>query len=126
MLSSFEQSNLHGSSLAQQAISSRTINTLPAQRAELAMQVLVLAPHPDDESLGCGGTLRQLTDSGVIVDVAFMTRGELGGRRGVVMPPLDRLVLATQRGQEAVQACGILGVRNIHFLSGRDGDLCDQ
>ncbi len=31
--------------------------------------VLVLAPHPDDESIGCGGTLRALTRAGVGCDV---------------------------------------------------------
>lgn len=99
---------------------------LGAGSSRRPFQVLVLAPHPDDESLGCGGTLKQLTDAGVAVDVAYMTRGERGYRRGEILPLLDQLVLASQRAQEAMTACRILGVRNIHFLSGRDGALSEQ
>ena len=40
--------------------------------------VAVIAPHPDDESLGCGGTIKHLTLSDVPVDVIFLTRGEMG------------------------------------------------
>ncbi len=40
--------------------------------------ILVLAPHPDDESLGCGGTIKLLTQAGMQVDVLLMTRGENG------------------------------------------------
>ena len=100
--------------------------TAPVASSTASLQVLVLAPHPDDESLGCGGTLRQLTEGGVAVDVAYMTRGELGNKRGSVLPPLDQLVLASQRAQEGLEACRILGVRNVHFLGGRDGAVSSQ
>jgi LmbE family N-acetylglucosaminyl deacetylase len=36
-------------------------------------KVLVLAPHPDDETLGCGGTVANLTDAGVSVQVVLFT-----------------------------------------------------
>lgn len=35
--------------------------------------VLVLAPHPDDEVLGCGGTICKLTSAGYDVFVAILT-----------------------------------------------------
>ncbi|MBF0317562.1 MAG: PIG-L family deacetylase [Nitrospirae bacterium] len=38
--------------------------------------VLVLAPHPDDETLGIGGTLRALMETGRRVSVAFVTSGD--------------------------------------------------
>ena len=38
-----------------------------------AGSVLVLAPHPDDEVLGCGGLLTQLADAGAAVRVLFLT-----------------------------------------------------
>ena len=41
---------------------------------------LVLAPHYDDEVLGCGGLLARLTDSGAAVRVLFLT--DSGGGRG--------------------------------------------
>ncbi|MVZ98258.1 PIG-L family deacetylase [Sphingorhabdus sp. IMCC26285] len=38
-------------------------------------KVLVIAPHPDDEILGCGGTMARLAKSGAEVVVAIVTRG---------------------------------------------------
>ena len=37
--------------------------------------VLVVAAHPDDESLGCGGAIARLAAQGSIVRVAFMSDG---------------------------------------------------
>ncbi|MBV1896840.1 MAG: PIG-L family deacetylase, partial [Rhodobacteraceae bacterium] len=38
--------------------------------------VLVVAPHPDDEVLGAGGTIARLADQGRKVHVAIVTRGQ--------------------------------------------------
>lgn len=37
---------------------------------------LIIAPHPDDEVLGCGGTIKRLTDSGIRVTVLVASRGK--------------------------------------------------
>ena len=37
--------------------------------------VLVLASHPDDEVLGCGGTIARLAQDGVDVDIAILGEG---------------------------------------------------
>lgn len=39
---------------------------------------LVIAPHPDDEILGCGGTIKKLTSNGNIVIILVATRGKKG------------------------------------------------
>ena len=39
------------------------------------MKVLVLAAHPDDETLGCGGTIKHLSDKGYKVEVLTFTDG---------------------------------------------------
>ncbi len=65
-----------------------------------ARHVLVLAPHPDDETFGCGGTIRMLTESGIAVDVAFMTRGELGADEGLGSSPQQRREVASRVGRK--------------------------
>ena len=44
-----------------------------------ARPVLVIAPHPDDEVLGCGGTIARLTDQGVPVTVLVVSAGVAHG-----------------------------------------------
>lgn len=88
--------------------------------------VLVLSPHPDDESLGCGGTIRLLTRAGVPVDVAFLTRGELGRELPEMASAADRGELAERRSREAAEACRTLGVRAWEFLGGSDGRLAEE
>ncbi|WP_425617311.1 PIG-L deacetylase family protein [Anatilimnocola sp. NA78] len=88
--------------------------------------VLVLAPHPDDESLGCGGTIRLLTQAGKQVDVVFMTRGENGCDAPQQQAEHVHAQLAMTREAEARAACQLLGVSNVEFLRGVDGGLSDQ
>jgi LmbE family N-acetylglucosaminyl deacetylase len=68
---------------------------------------LVLAPHPDDEVLGCGGVIARLTASGKPVDVAIVTRG---------MPPAYPAEQVEQVLAETKAAHALLGVRHTHFL----------
>jgi LmbE family N-acetylglucosaminyl deacetylase len=95
----------------------------PSSPRDSGPRVLVLSPHPDDESLGCGGTLAMLTRAGVPVDVAYMTRGEMGGKPGVKLPVIDQFVLGNQRSLEAAAACRTLGVGKAFFLKGCDGQV---
>jgi N-acetylglucosamine malate deacetylase 1 len=88
--------------------------------------VLVLAPHPDDESLGCGGTIRLISQSGTPVDVIFLTRGENGLNSSHEQPESVHAQLATMREAEARAACQVLGIRHVEFLNGIDGGLSNQ
>jgi LmbE family N-acetylglucosaminyl deacetylase len=65
---------------------------------------LVIAPHPDDETLGPGGTVATLTRHGVIVDVLAIACTSETMHGGISDPQV--------RVGEFDAACTVLGVRN--------------
>ncbi|HEV3072935.1 MAG TPA: PIG-L family deacetylase, partial [Thermoanaerobaculia bacterium] len=86
-----------------------------------AASALVLAPHFDDEVLGCGGLLAQLTAAGATVRVLFLTDGG-GGREAVS----DRDSYRLRRRQEALAAAAVLGIAGCDFLDLPDGGLAQH
>jgi LmbE family N-acetylglucosaminyl deacetylase len=82
-----------------------------------AESVLVLAPHMDDEVIGCGGTLAQHIARGASVTVAYLTDGAGGG---VAEPGTT---LHATRKREAQLALSALGIVHCHFLDAPDGHL---
>lgn len=91
-----------------------------------SQSILVISPHPDDESLGCGGTIKLLTESGVQVDVIYLTTGELGCESPEAADQASKVRLSKVRMEEAREACRLLGVANVDFLDGIDGRVGDQ
>lgn len=81
---------------------------------------LVLAPHPDDEVLGCGGIIARKIQRGTHVSIVYLT----DGRRGVSVPAEEGRAL---REAEAVQAAAALGVPvdRLTFLRFEDGRLSE-
>lgn len=92
-------------------------------------RILVLAPHADDESIGCGGTLCKYVQSGAQVHVAFLADGSLGDRAIRQLPAnhaerAPRIQdLVRQRRDEAASALAVLGISAYSFLSARDDDI---
>jgi LmbE family N-acetylglucosaminyl deacetylase len=84
------------------------------------MNVLVIAPHPDDESIGCGGTICLHVQRGDRVSVAFLTSGELG------LKHLDCQEAWRVREGEAQAAAAVLGVAEMNFLRLPDWYLQDH
>ena len=78
--------------------------------------ILVLSPHPDDEAIGCGGTIRQHVADGDAVHITFLTSGEAGGVGG-------EKDLGGVREGEAEAAGEILGVKELEFWREPDGAL---
>jgi LmbE family N-acetylglucosaminyl deacetylase len=78
--------------------------------------------HPDDESLGIGGTLAKYAGEGVETYLVTATRGERGrfGEREEKPPP-D--VVGHVREAELREAARVLGVREVSLLDYYDGDL---
>ncbi len=83
-----------------------------------ARRIVVLAPHPDDESLGCGGLLAHASRRGADCTVVFATDGD-----DILLPDPPRDVAARRR-EQARAACAILGAQPV-FLGFRDGTLSD-
>jgi N-acetylglucosamine malate deacetylase 2 len=78
------------------------------------MRVLVIAAHPDDETVFCGGTIAKYASEGHEVFILLTTRGE-GGETGE--PPLcARDELGMVREREAQAAGAALGAREVLFL----------
>jgi LmbE family N-acetylglucosaminyl deacetylase len=70
-------------------------------------RALVVAPHADDEVLGCGGTIARLADAGTEVHVAVVTKGKA---------PRFAADLVEQIRAETVEAHRVLGVARAYFL----------
>lgn len=86
-------------------------------RIEVA-SALVLAPHYDDEVLGCGGLVLQLTAGGAEVDVLFLTDGAASAAAGE-----DAGEHSRRRRREAEAAARVLGLRRLEHLGLPDGHL---
>ena len=93
-----------------------------------ARSVLVLAPHPDDEVAGCGGTLCQHIRRGARVTVAYITDGRLGSLRlqrndllGDEREAFQAELIRIRKTEAA--AARILGITELIFLDFRDGEL---
>jgi LmbE family N-acetylglucosaminyl deacetylase len=74
------------------------------------MNILVIAPHPDDEVIGCGGTICLHADRGDRVVAVFLTSGELG------LKQVSRETAWAIREREAKAAASILGLAGTIFL----------
>lgn len=70
--------------------------------------VLVIAPHPDDEVFGCGGTLALLQDRGSKVTTIVVTNGAMGGDSA------DDELIKT-RSAESCAAAKVLGMNEPKF-----------
>ena len=79
--------------------------------------VLVLAPHPDDEVLGCGGAIMRHIASGDKVSVVIVTDG--GGH----LEGAERLAYVDQRRQESLAAALVMGYGEPLFWAYRDREL---
>lgn len=71
------------------------------------MKILVVAAHPDDEVLGCGGAMARHADQGDQVDVLILGSGALSRTEGT---PHQAEALRVQ----AREAGRILGAREVH------------
>ena len=86
-------------------------------------RLMVLAPHPDDETLACGVTIQRTLDRGNEVTVVVASDGRYGDPESVVP---ERM--ATIRKGELARATAVLGVSSSHLimLGFEDATLSDH
>ena len=86
-------------------------------------RVVVISPHPDDDVIGCGGTLARLAARGARINVIYVTDGSASHVRSRRFPPA---ILRDLREGEARDALRLLGIRRApHFLRAPDGRLAE-
>jgi len=102
----------HGCSSLYRRIAFQSITDKPA---------LVLSPHPDDETFGCGGLIKLKRDAGVRVRVILLTDGEAVASA----PGESREAVVSARRREFIEACHKLGLRkeNLRWMHLPDGKV---
>lgn len=107
---------------------SRTVEPL---RLGHEARVVVVAPHPDDETIAAGGLMRRLVAAGATVHVVFVTSGDgypdavRASLQGRPAAPADYVAYGRLRRREALDATRRLGLPRdaVHFLAFPDGGL---
>jgi LmbE family N-acetylglucosaminyl deacetylase len=99
-----------------EALPFRDINTVVRDR------VVIVAPHPDDETLGCGGAISLLCAHGYDVSVLVVSDGTFSHPNSQKYPAP---ALQSLREQETLDALSILGVNQkaVTFLRLKDGSV---
>jgi LmbE family N-acetylglucosaminyl deacetylase len=96
----------------------RSRNFTPAENAV----TVIIAPHQDDSTLGCGGLVARKRLDGHPVHVIYVTDGSASHPEHPTLAPAE---IAAIRKQEGLAALRMLGVETpaIHFLGATDGTL---
>jgi LmbE family N-acetylglucosaminyl deacetylase len=95
----------------------------PFRSEDWTSSAVVIAPHPDDETLGCGGVISKKIAAGAMVRLVFVTDGSASHAIEAGPDALGRL-----RAEEALEAARRLGVRadRVTFLNSPDGRAAEH
>lgn len=99
----------------------RVVSTLlNIRKLNFSEGLLIIAPHPDDEVLGCGGLIQQALAHGSRVDVVILTNGE-ASHDGCC----NKADIAENRTRLTYRAAQTIGLQkeNIHKLDFKDGGV---
>ena len=90
-----------------------------------AHEILIVAPHNDDEVLGPGGTVQNCLAEGTNVRVVMMTNGDGQWRGPFVSSKKNEIQLGYRRQRETIKALANLGIpeKNVIFLGYPDRGL---
>jgi LmbE family N-acetylglucosaminyl deacetylase len=108
-----------------------SISDLPVLSLEGVERILVISPHPDDETLAGGGLIQAAIEQGTQVKVVVLTNGDgqafapLALERRIQAGPRDYVALGERRQIETQKALEQLGIapEEIYFLGYADRSL---
>ena len=89
-------------------------------------RLVVVAAHPDDESLGAGGLIATATRVGIPVEIVCATDGEGSHPDSPTRTPEDLAIIRAEEGRRAARALGVPRVHRTGFPDGRVDDHSDQ
>ena len=104
-------------------IRQNVIGLLTVRQTMKRLRLMAVLAHPDDESLGVGGTLAKYASEGVEVFLVTATRGDSGRYRGFPSDDPQHpgpLALANIRETELRAAGSALGLSEVSLLGFRD------
>lgn len=94
----------------------------------MALTLMAVHAHPDDESSSTGGVLAKYAAEGVRTVVVTCTNGELGDGPGGLKPGdegHDTEAVAATRRRELLEACERLGVAHLEMLGYHDSGMAE-
>ena len=83
------------------------------------MKVLVVAAHPDDEVIGCGGTIARLASEGNHVTVAILGQGAVSRYTSNNQNSMANVKTLNKQSLEAAQILGIADVKHFNLPDNR-------
>jgi LmbE family N-acetylglucosaminyl deacetylase len=98
-----------------------TLTNWPVLRLSPQDRILVLAPHPDDEVIACGGIIQTALAQGLPIRVVFLTYGDnnelafMMYRKHPVLMPRAVQTMGQMRHDEAVVAAKVFGLSADHL-----------
>ena len=102
----------------------------PALEIKENDRILVLAPHPDDEVLACGGIIQRAAGKNIPVRIVFLTCGDnnewsfMVYRKGFVLRPKEVQKMGVIRTHEAAEAAREQGLSPEHLFFLGYPDFC--
>lgn len=87
-------------------------------------RILILAPHPDDEAIGCAGIIQEAVSKGANLKVVYLTNGDhnqvafIVYEKRITLRQGEFIHMGEVRRKEAIKAMKVLGVdeKNLIFL----------
>ena len=93
--------------------------TGPALTLAGVTRLVVVAAHPDDESLGAGGLIATASRQGLAVDIVCATDGEGSHPHSATRTPEQLAAIRAEEGRRAAEALGVPQVERLELSDGR-------